>query len=191
MVVFTRSNAAVSRPDIQFHMQPLSADKPGDGVHNFSAFTASVCQLRPHSRGEVAIGSTDPFAYPTIVPNYLADERDCKVAVDSIKVARKIAAAPSLKACITEEYVPGSHYSSDRELLQAAREFSQTIYHPVGTCKMGDGPMAVVDDRLRVRGIARLRVADASVMPEITSGNTNAPTIMIAEKAADMILDDS
>ncbi len=191
VVVFTRSNSAISRPDIQFHMQPLSADKPGDGVHDFSAFTASVCQLRPHSRGEVAIESADPFAYPAIHPNYLSDERDCQVAVDSIKVARRIAAAPSLKACITDEYVPGLHYSSDRELLQAAREFSQTIYHPTGTCKMGDDPMAVVDDRLRVRGLAGLRVVDASVMPEITSGNTNAPTIMIAEKAADMILEDA
>jgi choline dehydrogenase len=191
VVIFTRSNPSVERPDIQFHMQPLSADKPGDGVHPFSAFTSSVCQLRPHSRGEIRIRSNDPMQYPAIYPNYLSDERDCQVAVDGIKVARRIANAPSLKKHIIEEYVPGRQYQSDQELLQAAREYSQTIYHPVGTCKMGQDDLAVVDSRLRVHGLDRLRIADASIMPEIVSGNTNAPTIMIGEKAAHMVLQDN
>lgn len=190
VVVFTRSNPSVERPDIEFHMQPFSADKPGEGVHPFSAFTSSVCQLRPYSRGEIRIRSNDPMQYPAIYANYLSDERDCQVAVDGIKVARRIAEAPSLKQHIIDEYVPGCQYKSDQELLQAAREHSQTIYHPVGTCKMGQDDLAVVDSRLRVHGIENLRVADASIMPEIISGNTNAPTIMIGEKAAQMILQD-
>ncbi|MDJ0740424.1 MAG: choline dehydrogenase [Gammaproteobacteria bacterium] len=191
VAIFTKSNATVERPDIQFHMQPLSADKPGDGAHKFSAFTSSVCQLRPYSRGHVAIRSKDPLQHPAIHPNYLSDERDQRVAVDGIKVARRIAAAPALAKHIIGEYVPGDSYRSDAELLDAARRFSQTIYHPVGTCKMGRDAMAVVDERLRVHGVRRLRVVDASIMPEIVSGNTNAPTIMIAEKAADMILEDA
>lgn len=188
VTVFTRSSDKVKRPDIQFHMQPLSADKPGDGVHPFSAFTSSVCQLRPHSRGEISINSPDPFVHPSIQPNYLSDERDCEVAVGGIKVARRIAAAPSLRDCVIDEFVPGRNFQTDDELLDAARRFSQTIYHPTSTCKMGSDDMAVVDHELRVHGIIGLRVADASIMPEIVSGNTNAPTIMIAEKAADMIL---
>jgi choline dehydrogenase len=191
VVIFTRSNPSVERPDIQFHMQPLSADKPGEGVHPFSAFTSSVCQLRPHSRGEIRIRSNDPMQYPAIYPNYLSDERDCQVAVDGIKVARRIANAPSLKKHIIDEYVPGRQYQNHQELLQAAREYSQTIYHPVGTCKMGQDDMAVVDSRLRVHGLDKLRIADASIMPEIVSGNTNAPTIMIGEKAAHMVLQDN
>lgn len=190
VAIFTRSGSEVERPDIQFHMQPLSADKPGDGVHPYSAFTASVCQLRPHSRGVIRIKSADPFEHPAIYPNYLSDERDCAVAVGGIKLARAIAAAPSLQARIIEEMVPGTRFQSDAELLDAARQFSQTIYHPVGSCKMGMDDEAVVDERLKVRGIANLRVVDASIMPEIVSGNTNAPTIMIGEKAADMILAD-
>ncbi len=188
VAIFTRSSEVVERPDIQFHMQPLSADKPGDGVHPFSAFTSSVCQLRPHSRGRIQIRSGDPLAHPIIHPNYLSDERDCEVVVGGIKVARRIAEAPSLRDCIIDEYVPGREYQSDSELLDAARQHSQTIYHPVGTCKMGNDDSAVVNHKLRVHGIDGLRVVDASIMPEIVSGNTNAPTIMIAEKAADMIL---
>ena len=188
VTIFTRSSDSVERPDIQFHMQPLSADKPGDGVHPFSAFTSSVCQLRPHSRGEVKVESPDSLAYPKIYPNYLSDERDCTVAVDGIKVARRIAEAPALRDCIIDEYVPGKEYQTDSELLDAARRHSQTIYHPAGTCKMGNDASAVVDHQLRVHGLEGLRVVDASIMPEIVSGNTNAPTIMIAEKAADMIL---
>ena len=190
VAIFTRSSDKVDRPDIQFHMQPLSADKPGDGVHPFSAFTSSVCQLRPHSRGQVVIASPDPLAYPKIHPNYLSDARDCEVAVGGIKVARRIAEAPSLRDCIVDEYVPGRQYQTAEELLDAARQHSQTIYHPAGTCKMGSDAEAVVDQRLRVHGIEGLRVADASIMPEIVSGNTNAPSIMIGEKAADMILED-
>ncbi len=130
-------------------------------------------------------------SYPAIYPNYLSDERDCRVAVDGIKVARRIADAPSLKQHIIDEYVPGRRYQSDQELLQAAREYSQTIYHPAGTCRMGQDDLAVVDSRLRVHGIENLRIADASIMPEIVSGNINAPTIMIGEKAAHMILQDN
>jgi len=191
VTIFTKSNINVQRPDIQFHMQPLSADKPGDGAHKFSAFTSSVCQLRPYSRGYLEITSRDPLKHPAIHPNYLSDERDHQVAIDGIKTARRIAEAPALAPHIIDEYVPGRQYQSDEELLQAARQHSQTIYHPTSTCKMGHDDMAVVDDRLRVHGITHLRVVDASIMPEIVSGNTNAPTIMIAEKAADMILKDT
>ena len=190
VAIFTRSSPNVERPDIQFHMQPLSADKPGQGAHPFSAFTASVCQLRPFSRGRIEIRSPDPLDYPLIHANYLSDERDHPVVVGAIKVARRIAAAPSLAPHIVSEYVPGTEYASDADLLDAARRFSQSIYHPAGTCKMGHDRLAVVDDRLCVHGVARLRVADASIMPELVSGNTNAPVIMIAEKAADMILED-
>lgn len=190
VAVFTRSGPAVERPDIQFHMQPLSADKPGQGAHPFSAFTASVCQLRPHSRGSVEIRSADPLQYPAIRANYLSDPRDHPVVIGGIRVARRIAAAPSLAPHIVSEFVPGERYQSDAELLDAARQFSQSIYHPAGTCKMGRDATAVVDERLRVHGLAALRVVDASIMPELVSGNTNAPVIMIAEKAADMILED-
>ena len=163
----------------------------GSSPHKFSAFTASVCQLRPESHGHIRIKSADPLQYPSIQPNYLSTELDRRVAVAGIKMARRIAAAPSLAPHITEEFVPGSAYRSDEELLEAARLFSQTIYHPTSTCRMGRDDRAVVDARLRVRGIEGLRVVDASIMPEIVSGNTNAPTIMIAEKAADMILEDA
>ncbi|MFZ3286767.1 MAG: choline dehydrogenase [Telluria sp.] len=191
VAIFTQSSPELTRPDIQFHMQPLSADKPGEGAHKFSAFTCSVCQLRPHSRGHVAIRSADPLVYPEIQANYLSDERDQAVAVAALRVARRIATAPSLAAHITSEFVPGAHYQTDQQLLDAARQFSQSIYHPSGTCKMGHDEMAVVDQRLRVHGISGLRVVDASIMPELISGNTNAPTIMIAEKAADMIIADA
>ncbi len=188
VVIFTRSRPEVARPDIQFHMQPLSADKPGEGPHPFSAFTSSVCQLRPYSRGSIEIKSPDALQYPAIHSNYLSDERDHAVAIAGIKVARRIARAPSLAPHILSEFVPGDKYRSDDELLDAARRYSQSIYHPVGTCKMGKDPMSVVDERLKVRGIERLRVVDASIMPELVSGNTHAPVVMIAEKAADMIL---
>ena len=189
--VFTNTSLDGSRPNIQFHMQPLSADKPGDGVHPFSAFTMSICNLRPESRGEVTINSADPTQLPKIIPNYLSTEADRKIAIDSIKVARKIAEADSLKKHILEEYVPGQSFISDEELLEAAKNNSQSIYHPVGTCKMGDDENSVVDEQLKVHGISGLRVVDASIMPELVSGNTNAPTMMIAEKAAEMILSDN
>ena len=190
VAIFTRSQPDVDRPDIQFHMQPLSADRPGDGAHQFSAFTASVCQLRPFSRGSVVIRSSNPLTHPAIYSNYLSDARDQQVAIEAIKVARRISHARALEDRIICEFVPGQEYQSDDELLLAARRFSQTIYHPVGTCKMGQDQESVVDERLRVHGIEGLRVVDASIMPEIVSGNTNAPTIMIAEKAADMVLAD-
>jgi choline dehydrogenase len=189
--VFTNTSLDGSRPNIQFHMQPLSADKPGDGVHPFSAFTMSICNLRPESRGEVTINSADPTQLPKIIPNYLSTESDRKIAIDSIKVARKIAEADSLKKHILDEYVPGQSFISDEELLEAAKNNSQSIYHPVGTCKMGDDENSVVDEQLKVHGISGLRVVDASIMPELVSGNTNAPTMMIAEKAAEMILSDN
>jgi len=188
VTIFTRSTPGVERPDIQFHMQPLSADKPGEGVHDFSAFTASVCQLRPESRGEINILSSDPNQHPSIQPNYLSTELDLKTAVNGLKVARKIVSAPSMAPHIIDEFVPGYQYNTDAELEDAVRKYSQTIYHPAGTCKMGNDKHAVVDDQLNVHGIDNLRVVDASIMPEIVSGNTNAPTIMIAEKASDMIL---
>ncbi|WP_423910919.1 GMC family oxidoreductase [Candidatus Spongiihabitans sp.] len=189
VAIFTRSNAAVARPDIQFHFQPLSSDSPGQGTHRFSAFTSSVCQLRPSSSGNVQIKSPDPEQYPALQPNYLCTELDCQVVIAGMKLSRKIAGMPALKDLITEEYDPGIHIRSDEELLEHARHTATTIYHPVGTCKMGTAsdPMAVVDSQLTVHGIDRLRVADASIMPAITSGNTNAPTIMIGEKCAAMI----
>ena len=187
---FTNTSLDGSRPNIQFHMQPLSADKPGDGVHPFSAFTMSICNLRPESRGEVKINSSDPTQLPKIIPNYLSTDSDKKIAIDSIKVARKIADAASLKKYILEEYVPGPAFESDEELLEAAKNNSQSIYHPVGTCKMGNDIDSVVDEKLKVHGVSGLRVVDASIMPELVSGNTNAPTMMIAEKASEMILAD-
>ena len=187
---FTNTSLDGSRPNIQFHMQPLSADKPGDGVHPFSAFTMSICNLRPESRGEVKINSSDPTQLPKIIPNYLSTDSDKKIAIDSIKVARKIADADSLKKYILQEYVPGPAFESDEELLEAAKNNSQSIYHPVGTCKMGNDIDSVVDEKLKVYGVSGLRVVDASIMPELVSGNTNAPTMMIAEKASEMILAD-
>ncbi|MDB4025785.1 GMC family oxidoreductase N-terminal domain-containing protein [Candidatus Thioglobus sp.] len=189
--IFTNTSLDGSRPNIQFHMQPLSADKPGDGVHPFSAFTMSICNLRPQSRGEVTINSKNPEDLPKIIPNYLSTESDQKIAIDSIKVARKIANASPLKQHILDEFVPGGSLVSDEDLLEAAKNNSQSIYHPVGTCKMGNDKNSVVDDQLKVYGVKGLRVVDASIMPELVSGNTNAPTMMIAEKAAVMILSDN
>lgn len=191
VTIFTRSGPDVTRPDIQFHMQPLSADKPGEGAHKFSAFTSSVCQLRPYSRGHIEITSPDALVYPAIYANYLSDERDHAVVIGGVKVARRIAQSSSMAPHIISEFVPGAQFQTDAELLDAARRYSQSIYHPSGTCKMGIDAMAVVDPRLRVHGLTGLRVVDCSIMPEIVSGNTNAPVIMIAEKAADMIREDA
>lgn len=187
---FARSSPAAATPDIQWHMQPLSADKPGDGLHRFSAFTSSTCQLRPESRGHIELRSADPGEYPAIHPNYLATETDRRITVAGMKLTREIIRQEPLATLIKEETVPGADFRSDDELLNAARNTSQTIYHPVGTCKMGSDVAAVVDERLRVHGLTALRVVDASIMPTLTSGNTNAPTIMIAEKASDMIIED-
>jgi len=188
--IFTKTQKEMETPDIQFHFQPLSADKPGVEMHPFSGITLSVCQLRPESRGRITITSPDAHIYPEIHPNYLSAQLDQDTAVASVKVARALATSDALSPYIVEEKVPGIGVSTDAELLDAARNISQTIYHPTSTCKMGSDPMAVVDERLRVHGIKGLRVADASIMPTIVSGNTNAPAIMIGEKASDMILED-
>jgi choline dehydrogenase len=189
---FTKSDPSYATANIEYHIQPLSLDKFGDPLHDFPAFTASVCNLRPTSRGSVRIKSVDPHVHPAIAPNYLSTPEDRKVAADSLRLTRKIVAAPALQKYQPEEWRPGPNVQSDAELAQAAGDLGATIFHPVGTCKMGraDDPMAVVDTRLRVRGVERLRVIDASVMPTITSGNTNSPTIMIAERGAEMLKED-
>jgi choline dehydrogenase len=169
-------------------VQPLSLDKFGDPLHSFPAITPSVCNLRPASRGWVRIRSADAGQYPEIKLNYLHAEEDRKVAVDAMRFTRRIMAAKALAKYQPEEYRPGSAVQEDVALEKAAGELGTTIFHPVGTCKMGKDPMAVVDDELRVHGIERLRVIDASIFPRITSGNTNAPTYVIAEKGARAIL---
>jgi len=188
--VFAKTRAGLADPDIQFHFQPLSADKPGLVMHPFSGVTSSVCQLRPESRGRISICSPDPCTHPLIEPNYLAHSLDQETAVASMRVGRQIMTATAFAPYLVSERLPGDNMESDEQLLDAARNISQTIYHPVGTCKMGRDPMAVVDHRLRVRGVNNLRIADASIMPTIVSGNTNAPTIMIGEKASDLIATD-
>jgi choline dehydrogenase len=191
VAIFARSMPGLETPDIQFHFQPLSADKPGIEMHPFSGMTSSVCQLRPESRGTIHIAAPSSDVYPKIVPNYLSTVTDQQCAIRSVRFARAMADTDALKPHIVREHVPGPDIGDDDEvLLDAARSLSQTIYHPTSTCKMGPDSLAVVDDRLRVHGMANLRVADASIMPTITSGNTNAPTIMIGEKASAMILAD-
>ena len=189
--VFAKTRPELATPDIQFHIQPLSADKPGDGLHKFSAFTVSVCQLRPESRGRIVPKSSDPAAYPAIHPNYLATATDQETLIGGMRMSRQIAETKALSGYIADEMRPGPSLQTDDDLLTYARDNGVTIYHPVGTCKMGTDPMAVVDARLRVHGIERLRVVDASIMPTLVSGNTNAPAIMIGEKASDMILQDA
>ncbi len=189
--VFTRSRPGLDAPDIQFHFLPLSAEGPGQGLHRFSGVTASVCQLRPDSRGVISITSSDAAVAPSIVSNYLAVESDQRVLVDGLKLARRIAAQEPFARYVRREYIPGREVATDADILAFARAKGTTIFHPCGTCKMGSDPMAVVDERLRVHGISGLRVIDASIMPTMTSGNTNAPTIMIGEKAADMIRADA
>ena len=185
---------AFSSPDqksanVEYHVQPLSLERFGEDLHAFNAFTASVCNLRPTSRGSVHITSTDPEAPPAISPNYLSTKEDQRVAAESLRLTRKIVLQSALAPYSPEEYKPGMQYQTDDELVKAAGDIGTTIFHPVGTCKMGrdDDPMAVVDSELRVRGIQQLRVVDASVMPTITSGNTAAPTMMIAERAAELL----
>ncbi|WP_315798073.1 GMC family oxidoreductase [Bradyrhizobium sp. SZCCHNRI3043] len=191
--IFTRSDPTRDRANIQFHVQPLSLDKFGDPLHRFPAITVSACNLRPTSRGTVRIRSARIDEAPSIAPNYLATEDDRQVAADAIRVTRRLMKQNALAAYRPQEYLPGpSVGDDDAALAKAAGDIGTTIFHPVGTARMGtaDDPMAVVDERLRFRGIERLRVADASIMPTITSGNTNTPTAMIAEKAASMILED-
>ncbi|MGE5649353.1 MAG: GMC family oxidoreductase [Bacillota bacterium] len=186
---FTRSDSAHITPNLEYHVQPLSLDRFGEPLHPFPAFTASVCNLRPTARGHIRIASADPFAAPKITANYLSTPEDRKVAAEALSLTRNIVAAPALKKYAPEEFKPGAHYRTDEELAIAAGDIGTTIFHPVGTCKMGraDDALAVVDSQLRVKGVHGLRVVDASVMPTITSGNTNSPTIMIAEKAAQWI----
>lgn len=186
---FTRSDPSQASANLQYHVQPLSLNKFGEPLHPFPAFTASVCNLRPTSRGHVRIGAADPLVPPKITPNYLSTDQDRKVAADSLALTRRIVAAPALEKYSPEEFLPGLHLQTDEELANAARDIGTTIFHPVGTCKMGrdDDPMAVVDQQMRVKGVQGLRVVDGSVMPLITSGNPNSPIIMIAEKAAALI----
>jgi choline dehydrogenase len=186
---FAKSDPQQATPNLQYHVQPLSLDKFGEPLHAFPAFTASVCNLRPTSRGHVHIASADSYAAPKIVPNYLSTEQDRAVAADALRLTRAIAAAPALKKFAPEEYKPGVQFQSQEELAQAASQIGTTIFHPVGTCRMGlaSDASSVVDSTLRVIGVDGLRVVDASIMPYITSGNTNSPTVMIAEKAAQMI----
>jgi choline dehydrogenase-like flavoprotein len=190
---FARSSTNYATPNLEFHIQPLSLDKFGDPLHAFDAFTASVCNVRPSSRGSVHARSKDADDPPRIVTNYLSTLEDKKVAADAIALARRIVSSPALQKYEPVEHKPGPHVRTAMELMRAAGDIGTTIFHPVGTLKMGaaNDPMAVTDAQLKVRGIEGLRVADASIMPAITSGNTNAPTMMIAEKAAEMILMES
>jgi len=188
---FAKSGPDKATADLEYHVQPLSLDRFGEPLHAFPAFTASVCNLRPTSRGHVRLKSADPAAAPAIQPNYLSTDEDKRIAAEAIRLTRRIVAAPALQRFRPEEFRPGPEAASESELVAAAGRIGTTIFHPVGTCRMGADANAVVDARLRLNGLAGLRVADASVMPSITSGNTNAPTIMIAEKAAAMILEDS
>jgi choline dehydrogenase len=185
---FAKSAPEQPSADIEWHVQPLSLDKFGDPLHTFPAITPSVCNLRPTSRGHVRLKSPDPFAAPEIRLNYLSTRNDQEVAVRSMRITRCIMAAEALSKYAPEEWRPGSSVESDAALVKAAGDLGSTIFHPVGTCKMGNDAGSVVDDRLRVHGIAGLRVIDASVMPRITSGNTNAPTYMIAERGAEFLL---
>jgi choline dehydrogenase len=186
---FTTSDASQPTPNLEYHVQPLSLDKFGAALHDFPAFTASVCNLRPTSRGHVEIAARDAAVAPHIAPCYLSTDADRRVAAAALRLTRRIVGMPALTPFRPQEYLPGLQYQSDEQLAVAAGLVGTTIFHPVGTCKMGaaDDAAAVVDSRLRVRGLAGLRVIDASVMPTITSGNTNTPTVMIAEKGADMM----
>ena len=187
---FFKTRPDVGTPDVQFHVQPWSADSPGEGVHPFSAFTMSVCQLRPESRGEIRLNGPNPMDYPKIIPNYLSTENDCRTIVEGVNIARRIGKHAPLDSKISEEFRPTKDLAMDdyEGTLDWVRNHTASIYHPTGTCKMGQGTDAVVDSKLKVHGIKGLRVADCSIMPEIVSGNTNAPAIMIGEKCAQMML---
>lgn len=187
---FARSSPDEPSANIEWHVQPLSLERFGEPLHSFDAITPSVCNLRPTSRGHLRITSPDPDAYPAITMNYLSTDYDRQVAVAGLKFTRRIMAAKALERFQPKEFKPGIEYQSEAQLMKAAGDLGTTIFHPVGTCKMGSDHLAVVDDQLRVRGVSGLRVIDASVMPRITSGNTNAPTVMIAEKGAGFILAD-
>ena len=187
---FAKSSDNQRRANVEYHVQPLSLDKFGEPLHPFPAFTASVCNLRPTSRGAISIRSADPAAAPKIAPNYLATEEDRRVAADALRLTRRIVSSAALARYAPQEFMPGPQFQSDAELARAAGEVGTTIFHPVGTAKLGPAsdPGAVVDAELRVHGIGALRVIDASIMPTITSGNTNSPTLMIAEKGAEFVV---
>jgi choline dehydrogenase len=185
---FLKTDPRLATPDVQIHFLPFSTDKMGEALHAYSGFSASVCQLRPESRGSLRIKSADPEAAPEIRINYLATETDRAVNVEGLKMLRKILAAPALKSFVIDEVEPGPKVLSDDELLEFCRQRGSTVYHPTSTCRMGNDAFAVVDQRLRVRGLDGLRVVDGSIMPDLVSGNTNASIIMIAEKASEMIL---
>ena len=186
--IFAKSDPSLATPDLEYHIQPLSTDRLGEPLHRYPAVTVSVCNLRPESRGTVHIAGPDAGHAPYIQPNYLATVGDRLIAARSIRHARNLMATKTLEKYQPQEMLPGIQYQSDDELIQRAGDIATTIFHPVGTCKMGCDSRAVVDDYLRVHGIDGLRVVDASIMPTIVSGNTNSPVIMIAEKAADLIL---
>ncbi|PWB32294.1 choline dehydrogenase [Pseudomonas sp. SDI] len=185
---FVRSAPEQATPNLQYHVQPLSLDRFGEPLHRFPAFTASVCNLRPASRGRVDIRSAKPTDAPLIDPNYLSDAADLQVAAQAIRLTRQIVQSPALAPFAPREYLPGAALHTEADLQRAAGEIGTTIFHPVGTCRMGNGALDVVDAQLRVHGVVGLRVADASIMPHIVSGNTCSPTVMIAEKAAQLIL---
>ena len=187
LAAFAYSSKDKATPDLEYHVQPLSLPAFGQPLHDFPAITASVCNLRPQSRGRVQIASPDPMAHPKIAPNYLSEVEDQRVAANAIRLTRRIVNQPSFAKYMPEEFLPDNAGDSDEELVKAAGDIGTTIFHPVGTCRMGNDENAVVDFDLKLHGIENLRVVDASVMPTITSGNTNSPTIMIAEKAADLI----
>jgi choline dehydrogenase len=188
---FLRTRPELATPDVQLHFLIFSADAAGATLHPFSGFMASVCQLRPESRGFVRIKSREPGQAPAIQPRYLTARADCDCVVDGMKLLRRVMGQPVMQKYIAEEYAPGASCASDTELLAYARDTGTTVYHPTSTCRMGADSHAVVDERLRVRGFAGLRVIDASIMPTVVSGNTNAATVMIGEKGADMILADA
>jgi len=190
---FTRSDASQPYPNIEYHVQPLSLDAFGEPLHPFNAFTASVCNLNPTSRGHVQLRTRHPEDAPIIHAHYLSTEADRRVAADSLRITRRIVAQPALARYRPKEVKPGLRFQTDEELAKLAGDIGTTIFHPVGTAKMGPSsdPLAVVDARLRVHGVGGLRVVDASVMPTITSGNTNAPVLMIAERAARWIAEDA
>jgi len=191
VTLFTRTRAELETPDIQFHFIPFSAAGHGQTLHDFSGVTMSVCQLRPESRGSVTLRSADAHEAPAIQPNFLDTQTDRQTIIDGLKVARRIAAAPAYARHVRHEHIPGPDVASDDELLAFARETGTTVFHPAGTCRMGNDDRAVVDERLRLRGLRGLRIADCSIMPTLVSGNTNAPAIMIGEKAADLTLEDN
>jgi choline dehydrogenase len=187
--MFIRTRPELASPDVKCSISPFSADRPQDGLHKWSGFTVIAYQLRPDSRGEIKLKTANPADPPAMIPNYLSSEVDQRALVAGLQLCRRLLADPGMQHFIESEYLPGPGVQTDDEMLDHARRMGGTVFHPTSTCKMGNDPMAVVDPALRVHGLTGLRVVDASIMPTVASGNTNAPTIMIAEKAADMIRD--